>query len=76
MVSVAPDSDAAKKGVQAGDVITGANGEKITTMEELNAQKEKLSAGDTISLDIYRGGQTIQVDVVLMEDVPDTADNG
>ena len=62
---VDPDSGAASAGIKAGDIITGINGEDITSIDELNVIKNKFKAGDTVTLTIYRDEQTIKVDVVL-----------
>lgn len=64
---VTPDSGAEAAGVKAGDIIIGANGQSITTMDELTAIKNNFSAGDTITLTIYRDNVNIDVDVVLGE---------
>lgn len=54
--SVDSRSNAALAGLQKNDVIIGINGVDITTMDEINAVKEDLVAGDTITLNIYRIG--------------------
>jgi hypothetical protein len=56
--SVAEGSDAEAKGVQSGDVLTAVNGETVTTTYEVNAIKEAFSVGDTMTLTIYRDGET------------------
>lgn len=62
-----PDSGAEKAGIKAGDIVIGAAGETITSMDELNEIKNRYSAGDTLTLTIYRDGKSIDVDVVLDE---------
>ncbi len=64
---VTPDSGAEKAGIQAGDIIIGAEGETITTMDELNAIKSSFAAGDTITLTVYRSGQSFDVEVLMTE---------
>lgn len=64
---VTPDSGADKAGIKAADIIIGINGTTITTVEELNQIKNNFSAGDTITLTIYRDGVSMDVDVVLSE---------
>lgn len=64
---VTPDSGAEKAGIKAGDIIIGVNGESITTMDELTAIKNSFSAGDTITVTIYRDGTNMDIDIVLSE---------
>lgn len=64
---VTPESPAEAAGIKAGDIIIGIQGESITTMNELNNIKNQYSAGDTITLTIYRDGSNMDVDLVLGE---------
>ncbi len=64
---VTPESAAEIAGIKAGDIIIGIQGESITTMNELNNIKNQYSAGDTITLTIYRDGVNMDVDLVLGE---------
>lgn len=61
------NSDAAAKGICEGDIITAINGTEVTTMEQLNRVKNQFTAGDTITLTIYRSGVLYDVEVVLMD---------
>lgn len=65
--SVQEGSDAKTQGVFPGDVIVEANGQAITTIEELLALKESLSAGDVISFRLWRSGAYLEREVTLME---------
>lgn len=64
---VEPDSGADIAGVQAYDIIVGVNDETITSMDELTNIKNNYSVGDTITLNIYRNGTYIELEVELME---------
>ena len=64
---VEPDSGADIAGVQSGDIIVGVNDESITTMNELTNIKNNYVVGDTITLNIYRSGTYIDLEVELME---------
>ncbi|MCD7847440.1 MAG: trypsin-like peptidase domain-containing protein [Oscillospiraceae bacterium] len=64
---VTPDSGADIAGVEAYDIIVGVNDETITTMDELTNIKNNYSVGDTITLNIYRNGTYIDLEVELME---------
>ena len=52
--SIDSRSNAVTAGIRADDIIIGVNGETITTMEEINAVKEEMQAGDRMTLTIYR----------------------
>ena len=47
-------SNAAAAGIQVNDIIVGINGKTITNMDEINAVKDSLKAGDKITLKLYR----------------------
>ena len=60
-------SAAEKAGVKPGDVIIEADGQKITTMDELNEIKNKHQIGDTMTLKVNRDGQERDLTVTLAE---------
>lgn len=64
--SIQTGSDAYGK-LEVGDIIVEANGEEITSIDELLAVKEALQAGDILSLRIWREGEWLQRDVALVE---------
>ena len=57
--SVEPDSGAAKAGLQMGDVVRKVDDYAITSLEDLAVVKKQYSAGDTVTLAVYRDGQEI-----------------
>lgn len=61
--SVEEGQAAAKAGLQMGDVITKVDDHTIASMDDLTAVKKQYSAGDTSTLTVYRGGQTITVEL-------------
>ncbi len=65
VVSVEPGSAAEKAGIQAGDVIVAFDGQNVTTTAEINALKQKHSAGDKIAVTVVRDGQTVNLTVTL-----------
>ena len=65
--SVDPDSDACVKGLRAGDVITAANGQPITGVQDLARLKLSLGPGDTVVLTYLRDGQSYTVEVALVD---------
>ena len=60
-------SAAEKAGVRVGDVIIKADGQDIETMDELNAIKNQKEIGDTMTLTIWRNGETQDIEVTLQE---------
>jgi S1-C subfamily serine protease len=76
LVQVSPGSPAAKAGLQpfrrgadggvvGGDVVTAINGEPVKDLDDMLAQLERHQAGDTVTLSVWRGGQTRKQGVVL-----------
>ena len=61
--SVEEGKAAQKAGLQMGDVITKVDDHDIRTMEDLTAVKKQYAAGDTSTLTVYRGGQSITVEL-------------
>ena len=58
---------AEKGGVQSGDIITEIGGYTVTSVSDLTRVLRKFAAGDTVSVEVYRGGQTKTLTVVLEE---------
>ena len=73
--SVDPDSAAAKAGLKLGDVITKMDDKDIASYEDLVAAKKSYSAGDTVTLTVYREGKTIEVPLTF-DAVPESAETG
>ena len=71
--SVDPDSAAAKAGLKLGDVITKMDDTDITSYEDLVAAKKSYSAGDTVTLTVYREGKTIEVELTF-DAAPETTE--
>lgn len=71
IVSVEPKSDAYVQGLRPGHVIVGANGQKVTTMEDLLAAKEGLTFGDTLTMEVItlRGTHTVTVKLMSRRDM-------
>jgi len=78
VVSVVSNGPADKAGIKAGnsttsgtpgtggDVITGVDGQTITTIEQLSTYIATKNVGDTVNLTILRGTQTLTVSVTLV----------
>jgi S1-C subfamily serine protease len=77
LVQVAPNGPAGRAGlipfrrgssrgeIVPGDVITAINDEAVTDLDDLLAQLERRNLGDTVTLSVWRNGQTRRVPVVL-----------
>ncbi len=65
--SVENFSAAEKAGLQIGDIIIEADGQKITTMDELNEIKNKHAIGDELKIKINREGQEQEINLTLGE---------
>ena len=64
---VSEGSAAEQAVLQQGDIITAIDGVEITTMEELNEQKNQHKAGETVTLRISRSGETLDIQMTLQE---------
>jgi len=71
--SVDPDSAADKAGLKLGDVITKMDDKDIASCEDLVAAKKSYSAGDTVTLTVYREGKTIEVELTF-DAAPETTE--
>ncbi|MCR5147125.1 MAG: trypsin-like peptidase domain-containing protein [Clostridia bacterium] len=60
-------SAAEKSELQQYDIITEADGKKVTTMEELNNIKNTKKIGDTLNLKIYRNNEYKEIQIILGE---------
>lgn len=75
---ISSDSDLKKSNVATGDIITKADGQTITSLDDLYAVLNKHKAGDTITLTIFSqstgqgNGSTREVKTKLLEDKGET----
>lgn len=67
VTSVNTASDAYAQGVKEGDIVTGVNGQQITSMTDINTVKNDMSAGDTMELTLYRSGRSLTVTITLVD---------
>lgn len=58
-----PESPATKAGVEKGDLVTGVNGKKIQSVDELREALKDVKEGDTVTVDILRGKEKKSVQV-------------
>lgn len=63
---------AERAGIQIGDVIIECEGQKVTTVDEINKIRDEHKPGDTIQMKINRSGKVKEVSVVLQEEKPES----
>lgn len=75
VMEISGDSDAAAKGLRAGDIITKFDGIDTTSTSSLYTELAKHKPGDTVKLTIYRlsaihssDSKTLEINVTLLED--------
>ena len=66
--SVTEGGAAQSAGIRRGDIITHFNGERVKSMDELNTAKNKLKAGDTVTMELDRSGEIINIELQLAEE--------
>jgi len=65
ILEVDPESPAAKAGLQPNDVILSCDGKKITDYRSLRSLLWQKRPGDTVRLEVLRGGERIELKVRL-----------
>lgn len=66
VVSVSEGSGAEAADICAGDVIVGAEGKEVATMEDLTSAKKGKQIGDTMVLTLARADENVEVTVTLI----------
>lgn len=69
--SVDEDSCAAKAGLQKGDIITAIDGKTVISSAELVEAKKTYKAGDTVTLEVERNGEKLELSLTFDEDTPE-----
>lgn len=70
VTSMTPDSPAYMAGVKIGDIIVECEGEKVTTVDDINQIKNKFKPGEKMKIKVYRQGQYKNITIVLGEEAP------
>ena len=67
VIEVTPGLGGEIAGVQEGDIIVAADGEPITSSNDVLRVRRRYTTGDNLPMTIYRDGQYMEVEVPLME---------
>lgn len=65
---IIPGSPAEKAGLRVGDVIIGADGKRVETLEALTDLIQEKKKGDKISLEVIRDKKKIKIEVEIAEE--------
>ena len=71
VIVVTPGLPGEKAGLKAGDIITKIGDTEVTTANELISAKNEYEVGDTVTLTVYRSGETLTIEVTLEESTPE-----
>ena len=67
ITEVSKGSDAEKKGILPGDVLTHVNGQKVTTTDEVIEIRDEFEVGDSLIMTIFRDGVSFDVVVEIVD---------
>ena len=70
ITEVDPGSDAARKGIQEGDMLLYLGDTRITGMEDLKTAVYDCEVGEVVEVIVYHKGQQYKLELTLEEDVP------
>lgn len=62
-------------GITQGDIITGVDESLITTSDQLSSAIKTYRAGDSVTFEVYRNGETMTVEAILDESNQDRTDD-
>ena len=64
---VSEGSDAKTQGIMPGDIVLAVNGTEVRTTEDITKIKDELQVGDTMTLTIWRDGETMEIIITLVD---------
>jgi serine protease Do len=67
VVSVEPDGGAAAAGVRPGDLIVALGDHEITCINDLTPAMKHYKVGDTTTVTVFRGRQTLELTITFGE---------
>ena len=65
VVEVTKGHSADLAGVLVGDYVVGFNGVSVSTVDDVYAQRQKLSVGDKVSIRVYRNGEYLELTMIM-----------
>ncbi len=65
VVEITPDTGAAKAGLEADDIITQLDDEKIRSMDDLILAVKRRAVGDEVTVKFYRDGKVTELSMTL-----------
>lgn len=65
--SISEGSGAEEAGLKVGDMIIEVDGKKVSSTDEVNEIRDKKKAGDYLTFKVLRDGDTMEIQVRLME---------
>ena len=72
VATVEDGSCSAKAGLQPGDIITAMDEDDVVTFQDLEASQGHPSAGDTVTLTVFRNGEKLELSLTLDEQPRET----
>ena len=69
VLEVTPDSAADRAGIRTGDFILSAAGREVSSSQDLLRIRRQLYVGDQVTMEIWRGGQRMEVTLTLTDPV-------
>ena len=70
ITEVDPGSDAARKGIQEGDMLLYLGDTRITSMDDLKTALYDCQVDETVEVIVYHKGQQYRLELTLSEDIP------
>lgn len=64
---VSEGSDAEKKGIVPGDVLTAVDGVPVTDVDQVNDIKNAKAVGETMLFTVWRDGKELEIEVALVD---------
>ncbi|MBQ9535106.1 MAG: trypsin-like peptidase domain-containing protein [Clostridia bacterium] len=72
--SVSPESSAAAAGVSHGDIVVSVDGTRVASLSEACSARNEFTAGDSVTISVYRRGKVYDIEIELMEAGKSTGD--